>query len=143
MSHVNLLYICMLHSLTCGLSKPPCSIFLPVFTEVEDVDPFLYADDVDILSSQYSDHSQHQRLKRSSSSSSGNHRGSMYSNTHKSNNTTSEAVETEEKGGRSVETIVVVDNAMLTTHGQSNVTTYVLTLLNMVSTVNNCGTSVI
>ena len=34
---------------------------------------------------------------------------------------------------RSVETIVVIDSAMIDTHGQKNVSVYALTLLNMVS----------
>lgn len=37
-------------------------------------------------------------------------------------------------GGLNVETLVVADRKMLEKHGRENVTTYVLTVMNMVST---------
>lgn len=41
------------------------------------------------------------------------------------------------EGGLNVETLVVADRKMLEKHGRENVTTYVLTVMNMVSRVTN------
>ncbi|XP_016122108.1 A disintegrin and metalloproteinase with thrombospondin motifs 18-like, partial [Sinocyclocheilus grahami] len=44
------------------------------------------------------------------------------------------------EGGLNVETLVVADRKMLEKHGRENVTTYVLTVMNMVSSLFKDGT---
>ncbi|XP_048403123.1 A disintegrin and metalloproteinase with thrombospondin motifs 18 isoform X2 [Stegostoma tigrinum] len=50
------------------------------------------------------------------------------------------ALDSQKSGGLTVETLVVADRKMLEKHGRDNITTYILTVMNMVSSIFKDGT---